>query len=207
MLALFRLRFTLALVLAMLAANALGGATTGTIDPVILGNFGFGVREVLGGEAWRLLTAIPLSHDAAMLGRQLLFAALAVGAYEWRHGWRLAAALFVLSDLAASLILALGLGAALAAGASESLDALDVGISGGGFAAIGALAASLPRGRSVMLAVLLGALALKPLVLLDPVADLLHPLALLIGFGLHGVLAPRLSDRRGRRTPPGAGAP
>jgi hypothetical protein len=49
--------------------------------------FGVSLGALMQGEVWRLVTASLLSHDPAMLARQILFAALVLGLYEWRWGW------------------------------------------------------------------------------------------------------------------------
>lgn len=195
-----RLPFTFSFLVTMILANYGAGTFGGGLSARSLEVFGFGARALSSGEVWRFATAIFLSRDPGMLLRQLLFAASVIGAYEWREGWRDAAGMFFSTDLLASaatalaLLLALGLGAA-----GHGLAAWDVGMSGGGFGLIGALVAGMRRRRGIVLSGLIVALAAKAWIDPEPVADLLHPVALFVGYALHRALNARRARRRRAR--------
>ncbi|MFZ5963036.1 hypothetical protein ACOXXX_08815 [Thalassococcus sp. BH17M4-6] len=180
-----QLRFTLVFLGIMLGANALAGTFSGQIDPLVLAARGIGVDAIGGGDPSRFLTAIFLSHDLPMLLRQLVFAATVIGAAEWRWGtWR-AAALFFGIDLSATLILLATV--ALVPVLDSLAGVTDVGMSMGGFGLIGVLVAT-GRLRWVGLAAILALVAAKYAVAPEPLADLGHVIALLIGaaIGIYG---------------------
>jgi hypothetical protein len=174
-----RVPLTLVFLAVMLAANGLAGTFSGPIDPEVLIARGIGVDALQGGDLLRFVTAIFLSHDLAMLLRQLAFAALVIGAVEWVWGSLAAAVLFFGIDVVSTVILL------TAVALIPSLDTLtgvtDVGMSMGGFGLIGVLAGAV-RWRGFWLVAVLCLVAAKYAVAPDPLADGGHVIALMIGF-------------------------
>jgi|GEM_PF-1034359 hypothetical protein len=175
------LPFTLAFLAVMLVANALAGTFSGQIDPDALATWGISVDAIRGGDPLRFATAIFLSHDLPMLLRQLLFAAIVIGAAEWLWGsWR-TAGLFFGIDITATVILLATV--ALIPGLAALKGVTDVGMSMGGFGLIGVLVASTRKGVFGLIAVL-GFVAAKYAIAPDPLADGGHVIAVVIGFGI-----------------------
>ncbi|WP_425418058.1 hypothetical protein [Oricola indica] len=184
-----RLPFTLAFLAVMLVANALAGTFSGQIDPNALATWGISVDVIRGGDPLRFATAIFLSHDLPMLLRQLLFAAIVIGAAEWLWGsWR-TAGLFFGIDLTATVILLATV--ALIPGLAALKGVTDVGMSMGGFGLIGVLVASTRKDGVVGLIAVLGFVAAKYAIAPDPLADGGHAIAVVIGFGI-GLCGPRI---------------
>lgn len=184
------LPLTLGFLAAQAAANAWAGTFHAPLSPELLQRWGVGVEAVLGrGEVWRLATATVLAHDPGMLARQVLFAAGAFGVHEALWGWRRTAGIFAGVDVGATLVV-LGVLAALMPGTEGAATLHDVGMSAGGFGLLGSLLAGWRRGPAI-LAAGLAALLLKVAVVFDPIADGVHVVALLGGFGLHRRLLAR----------------
>lgn len=177
-------RLTPAFLAAQPAANAWAGSAQGPLPPPVLLRGGVSVEAVLGrGELWRLLSATFLAHGPGMLARQLAFAGLVVGAHEALLGPGLTAAAFAALDAGAAL-------AVLVPG-TEGLAALHgVGMPAGGFGLLGSLAAGARWRRAILLGAFLALLA-KVALAFEPVADGVHVLAFLAGYGLRLGLAPR----------------
>ncbi len=174
-----RVPFTLAFLAMMLGANSLSGTFSGELDPAVLGARGIGVEVLQSGEVLRFLTAIFLSHDLPMLLRQLVFAALVIGAAEWLWGtWRTAVLFFGL-DLASTVILLTFV--MLTPGLGHLAGVTDVGMSMGGFGLIGVLVASRRNAVPGLVAVL-GLVAMKFYAVPDLFADGGHVIALILGF-------------------------
>lgn len=187
-----RVPFTCAFLGVMLVANGLAGTLSGQIDPDILAARGIGVGALRDGDLSRFVSAIFLSHSLPMLLRQLVFAALVIGRVEWLWGtWR-AAGLFFAVDIAASLLLLAAV--ALVPGLGALAAATDVGMSMGGFGAIGFLIVRL-RHRGAALIAILGLIAVKYALAPAPLADGGHVIALGLGFclGLGGSRMPGLA--------------
>ncbi|MFD1342589.1 rhomboid-like protein [Litorisediminicola beolgyonensis] len=176
-----RVPVTLVFLCLMLAANALAGTLSGHIDPELLANWGIGVEALKDGKLLRFVTAVFLSHDLSMALRQLVFAASVIGAVEWRFGsWR-AAGLFFALDVTATLVLlaAVAVLPVLATLAATT----DLGMSMGGFGLIGVLIGTRAR-AGWWLAAVLALIGLKYAASPDPLADLGHAIALVIGFSI-----------------------
>lgn len=191
----FRLPFTISFLSLMVAANIAAGVVDGELEPKTLNALGFGLRALSNLELWRFVTAIFLSHDAGMFVRQLVFATLVIAACEWREGTTRTTIFFVVTDVSASLLTAGALWIVLSMSGTEGtpmLASLDVGMSGGGFGLLGVLCAGLGRGRgAVAIGIVLIGLLLKPVFAADPLADILHPVAFLVGLSLRGLTRPR----------------
>ncbi|WP_181954493.1 hypothetical protein [Pararhodobacter zhoushanensis] len=196
-----RLPFTLGFLAVMLVANALAGTFAGRIDPEVLAARGIGVAALGDGDLTRFLTATFLSHDLPMLLRQLPFAALVIGAAEWRWGSARTAGLFFGIDLAATLILLAVVALVPALGALEGVT--DVGMSLGGFGLIGVWIATRRR-AGIMLAAILAAIVVKFSLAPEALADAGHVFALVIGFGIGLYGAQALGPAAG---PAGVGPP
>ena len=165
--------------------------------PEAVRSFGISLDALLRGEAWRAVTATMLVHDQGMLLRQLALSLLAIGLYERRVGTARAAGMFWTTDLLGTAILFGGIAwpyAAFVDPATPFGATHDVGMSGGGFGILGALAHDLGgRRRRMVLAGGLAALGAMALRGGDPIADALH----LVTFGLGYVGAGLLASRRG----------
>ena len=93
----------------------------------------------MDGELYRLMAATFLSHDFAMFLRQVVFAALVIGFYEFKQGTLRAITMFVVIDIVGTLVVLF-----LVVGPMTRLDTEvailhDVGMSAGGFGLIGAI--------------------------------------------------------------------
>ena len=201
---LLRWKFTLTFLLTMLLANAATGTLSGSLPLSALADWGISHQSILEGDLLRLVTGTFLSHDIAMFARQLAFAAIVIGYYEWRVGtWR-AAAMFFAIDITGSLIVlfaVLPLAASLLlpqAGPSVFQD-LDVGMSAGGFGLIGATVYLQPR-KGALLGLLLIGIAAKIWLDFEIIADSAHLLCLLMGFFAQMAQTPR--DQPTARTTP-----
>ncbi|WOI56686.1 hypothetical protein [Palleronia sp. LCG004] len=187
-----RVPFTLAFLAVMLAANAVAGTFSGHIDGTVLTARGIGVDAIRDGDVSRFVTAIFLSHDPAMLLRQLLFAASAIGITEWLWGSPRAAGLFFGIDLTATLVLLAAV--ALIPGLAALSKITDVGMSMGGFGLIGVLIAAHGK-RAYELIAILGMVAGKYALAPERLADAGHVIALIIGFSIGlSVVRPATSD-------------
>jgi hypothetical protein len=192
------LPFTLLFLVAMVLANWLVGTLTGALPSGALADWGISHHSVREGELFRLVTGTFLSHDLSMFMRQIVFAAVIVGAYEWLEGtWR-ALAMFVVVDILGTLLVLFVIlpwlsGSPVNLGA-EIFAAHDVGMSAGGFGLVGALIARHRYGWIVLLATIV-AILIKVWVAFDPIADTAHLLCLMIGFGLQMLLVAQRLNR------------
>ncbi|MCQ0093509.1 hypothetical protein FGD77_17955 [Roseovarius sp. M141] len=179
----------------MLIANLLAGSLGRDLPDGSLADWGIGHDSVLSGEVFRLITSIFLSHDADMFGRQVVFAAAAIGYTEWTRASAVTALLFFGLDIAGTLILLACVG--WAAGWVDLTSMNDVGMSIGGFGLIGVAIAQW-RGKWLLLSVILLAIMAKFSIEPDLLADGGHVLALLLGFAVHRFLPlSRLKRSRG----------
>ncbi|WP_323036416.1 hypothetical protein [Pararhodobacter sp.] len=179
-----RLPFTLAFLSVMVLANWLAGTWGGVLPPAALTDWGLSHQSLVDGEAFRLITGTYLSHDLGMALRQLCFAAVVIGAYEWTEGTCRAIVLFYTIDILGSLLVLFGvlpLLVAMPIAITEAeLVVFDVGMSAGGFGLLGALAYQ-SRYRWVGLLVILLAICAKMLISFEPIADTAHLLCLGLG--------------------------
>ncbi|MFI6844824.1 hypothetical protein OG535_24895 [Kitasatospora sp. NBC_00085] len=135
--------------------------------------------------------------------------AFTVAPLERRVGPGRAAAVFAVGHVAATLLSQSVVIAAVAAGRLEAgaLDNLDIGVSYGVLASLGALAGLLsPRGRLLALGVAGALIAEQIAGDRDLVTGVGHPAALLAGVALWRLLR-RTPDRRSRRPEPAGPAP
>ncbi len=180
-----RLKFTPTVLIVMIIANAYFGSLTGVLKIEDLESWGVSLNSLQQGEWFRLITGSYLSQDGAMALRQLAFAGLTLGWYEWRRGARRTAAMFLFFDILGTLFLMFGLVWALALSGAPGFDQIDfrfdVGMSAGGFGLLGASLYSLTRGRLLLVAGLALLLA-KLLIYPDVIADLAHLALLPFGY-------------------------
>ncbi|MEC9196716.1 MAG: hypothetical protein VX974_03830 [Pseudomonadota bacterium] len=181
-----RFAFTGVFLAVMIAANLAairllpGGQTEAALK------FGISLEALLEGEIWRLVTASLLTHDVPMFLRQVAFAALAIGLFEWRNGTRRAAATFWGIDILGTVLLfALVIGPydlLMADPESAMRQVYDVGISGGAFGILGALTRDF-SGRHWVIVTALGLTAIVTKLVLwpEPIADLLHLITFALG--------------------------
>ncbi|MCB2111046.1 MAG: hypothetical protein H6895_13130 [Defluviimonas sp.] len=169
----------------MLLANLAAGSAFDHLPAEVLETWGIGYDSFFSGNAFRIVTGTFLSHDPAMLLRQLVFAGAVIGHTEWRRGSARAAALFFGLDIAGTLALLALTG--WSAGLVDLTAVNDVGMSVGGFGLIGVAIAGWDR-RWLLLCAISLAIAAKYAISPDPLADLGHILALVIGFALGAIL-------------------
>lgn len=196
---LLRLPFMLGFLLVMVVSNWLAGTLGGMLPPHVLTVWGISHQSILDGDVFRLMTGTFLSHDFGMLIRQICFAAVVIGAYEWSEGtWRAIVVFFSIDILGSILvlfvILPLLVGLPYAVSSAELL-AHDVGMSAGGFGLIGALFAKNSRGW-LLLALTFIAISIKIWIRFEPVPDTAHLLCLLLGFVLQSILNYRRAIER-----------
>lgn len=199
--ALSRLRFTLALELAVLAV----ALWLGLFDPVNAHRWiereGFGWESLRAGRISTLFTSVLLVEGPSQWIRIAVLVAWAVGFYEWKRGSARCALVYLLTNTLSCLCAALvqGLCAAWADPVPRFAELRDVGASAGAFGCAGALAIGLPRSlRRSALAGLLAYVALKPLLSPSPLSDLTHAISLLLGIWLGPVLGRLGSVKRAR---------
>lgn len=184
-----RFRFTLVFLLVMLIANLLAAGLGGDLPDTMLRAWGVGHDSLRTGEAFRLLTGTFLSHDAGMLMRQLIFAAVVIGYTEWVRGTTQTVVLFFGLDIVGTLLLLACVGMAQGIGIIDIAALNDVGMSIGGFGLIG-LALTTWQRTWLLLALILVAITLKLAIAPHLLADGGHVLALLLGVALGQVLSP-----------------
>lgn len=188
-----RLSFTIAFLAVMLAANIMTETFGGVLPAYHLQGWGLSLDGLMNGEVFRLITAVFLSHDIGMFFRQFLFAASVIGIYEWLNGSGRAIAMFLFTDIVSTIVFFILLISILSFG-SEALSGIaarhDVGMSGGGFGLLGALAASRRRHGLIFIAVVAG-LAGKLVIWPDLIADGLHLVAFPVGYLAARFLASR----------------
>lgn len=185
------LPFTLAFLVVMIGANWAAGTLSGRLPFRALTEWGMSHQRLVRGETFRLLTGTFLSHNLGMFLRQIVFAAVVIGIYEWQSGSVQAVLMFVTTNLAGTLIVLLGILPVLAAyfpdAAPRPLFSLDVGMSAGGFGLLGAILAGLPSPWVMLLLVLVG-IAVKIRIRLEPIADAAHIVCLILGAGLQFIV-------------------
>lgn len=190
----FRAPFTLMFVVVMVTANWLAGTVIGLLPPQVLSAWGISHHSILNGDVFRLVTGTFLSHNTGMFLRQLCFAIVVIGTYEWKEGtWR-AIVVFFTIDVLGTLLVLFGIlpllaGPALVIGEAELLTH-DVGMSAGGFGLIGGLVAKQNR-NWLLLALALIALFVKIGIAFEPIPDTAHILCLLLGFAFQSLLTAR----------------
>ncbi|WP_206185625.1 hypothetical protein, partial [Thioclava sp. JM3] len=152
----------------------------GELPDEMLEFWGIGQESVWSGDFARLLTGTFLSHDVEMFFRQVVFAALTLGYTARVRGSVGTAATFFGLDIGSTLVL---LTAVWVLPSLSDVSALnDVGMSMGGFGLAGlAIAGARYRWR-LCFAVLLG-ISVKIAVDFEPLTDIGHVIALLLGFG------------------------
>lgn len=190
--------FTPVFLMTMLAANLYLGVPGGELSGSDLADFGVNLTSLAQGEWLRLFTGSFISHDADMLVRQLLLAAVAIGSFEWRYGPLRAAAMFFFLDVLGTLLLMFGVVMLIELldvnGLSGLSDSYDVGMSAGGFGLIGASLYHL-NWRGWAMAAGLTALAVKALLFPEPIADLAHLMMLPTGFLVEALASSFISRR------------
>ncbi len=201
-----RAPFTLALAAALLAVAALASGPGWAPRPDIIARWGFALHDLWTLRAWSLVTAVFFTQHPARIAATVAFTAASVGVYEWQAGTRRALALFWTADVAATLLLALGvvlplLLAGTAVGARLAA-ADDVGMSGGGFACLGAWTARLPQrwrwAAFGAVALFIGVNLFQPGTL---EADLLHAIAFPLGVALDRAATRRAVGRNDALVP------
>ena len=188
---LWRLRFTLGFLGVMIAANWAAGGLWRDLPAAALARWGISHDDLARGEVWRLITANFLSKHPRMLVDQIVFSLCIIGWFEWNHGSLRAFAMFFVTNTAGFLLTlfwVVGVLKSYAVGAG--LDTMrDIGMSAGGFGLVGAIIADLPR-KWLLLGGALVLLGAKFFVLPDPIADIAHPITLVLGFALELWLLP-----------------
>lgn len=190
-----RLPFTLAFLLVLIVSNLAAGTLSGSLPTPSLTSWGVSHVDVRGGDLYRLLTGTFLSHDIGMFLRQVLFASLVIGAYEWVAGSLRAFFVFFSIDIIGTLLVLFiivpgfvmlhpGIG-------NEALSVHDVGMSAGGFGLLGALVARQDL-RWFLLGAICIAIAIKIWISFDLIADTAHILCLFLGFGVETKLKSRV---------------
>ncbi|HXI85908.1 MAG TPA: hypothetical protein VNH64_00505 [Parvularculaceae bacterium] len=189
-----KIPFAVFLTIAIAVIAGATGAWTHRLSPDLYDRFGYSTRDLWDGRPWTLLTAIFLTGRPAMTWIIIFFAPVSIGVYEWLVGTRRALFVFFFGDLAATLAVSLlvilplqlagvGLGAEMEA-------SRDVGMSAGGFAAMGGVIALAPgRWRLGLIAVVFALIALKTSFVPELVADLVHVFGVSLGFGAQRWLA------------------
>lgn len=175
----FRLRFTLVFLTVMLIANLLATGLNQNLPYEVLSNWGVGHNSLMSGQFFRLLTGTFLSHDAGMLVRQFIFAAVVIGYTEWLRGTAQTALLFFGLDIIGTLLLLLGVG--LGSSLIDVTAMNDVGMSIGGFGLIGVALSTWSR-KWLLFTIILVAIAAKLIIAPDLLADGGHAVALILGF-------------------------
>lgn len=195
---LWRLRFTIAFVAVMLAANWAAGGLWRDLPATAMARWGISHDDLARGEVWRLLTANFLSRHPRMLLDQVSFTLCIIGWFEWHHGSLRALAMFFVTNTAGFVLTLFGVvGVLKSYPLGAGLDSLrDIGMSAGGFGLVGAILADLPR-KWLWLGGALVLLAAKFFVLPDPIADITHPITLVLGFALEWWLLSVATRRAG----------
>lgn len=196
---LWRLRFTLGFLGVMIAANWAAGGLWRDLPAAALARWGISHDDLARGEVWRLITANFLSKHPRMLVDQIVFSLCIIGWFEWHHGSLRAFAMFFVTNTAGFLLTlfwVVGVLKSYAVGAG--LDTMrDIGMSAGGFGLVGAIIADLPR-KWLLLGGALVLLGAKFFVLPDPIADIAHPITLVLGFALERYLLSMVLHRHPR---------
>lgn len=182
---LWRLRFTLGFLGVMIAANWAARGVWRDLPDMALARWGISHDDLARGEIWRLITANFLSKHPRMLVDQITFSLCIIGWFEWHHGSLRAFAMFFVTNTAGFLLtLFWVVGVLKTYPAWAGLDTMrDIGMSAGGFGVVGAILADLPR-KWLFLGGALVLLGAKFFLLPDPIADIAHPITLVLGFAL-----------------------
>jgi len=186
---LFRCPFTLLLAAGVILAAIATGTWVHPSDPATLARWGYGLHDFRDGTWYSLLTSVFLTNRPFMFWGILVFVFLSVGGYECRAGWQRAVLVFVLCDLvsklAITIMVVLPLDATgLAVGQALAMSD-DVGMSAGGFGCLGAFFEMLPgRMRRNLLIGTAVYLLLRIVLVTELFADLLHIVALPLGYGI-----------------------
>ena len=180
-----RLRFTLGFLGVMIAANWAAGGLWRDLPAAAMARWAVSHDDLARGEIWRLITANFLSRHPRMLVDQVTFTLCIIGWFEWHHGSPRAFAMFFVTNTAGFLLTLFWVVDMLKSyPAWAGLDTLrDIGMSAGGFGLVGAILADLPR-KWLYLAGALILLGAKFFLLPDPIADIAHPITLVLGFAL-----------------------
>ena len=199
--ALRRAPFTLALAAAIVAVTLATSGPGLTARPEVIDRWGWALHDLWDGAWWSLVTAVFLNHRPYLVAVTVAFVAASAGVLEWVGGTRRALAVFWGGDLAATLAISLGLVLPLYLAGTEVGRTLayadDVGMSGGGFACLGAWVGRLPqRWRRLAIATVVVYLAVDLGSVGDLEADLLHAVAFPVG-----MLLDRALTRRRRAEP------
>ncbi len=197
-----RIPFTLVFLLVMTGANWLAGTLNGTLPPAALMEWGISHHLVLEGDLGRLVTGTFLSHDFGMFVRQFIFAAAAIGYFEWHTTTLRAIVIYFSIDTVGTLIVLFGVVPLVASipalGHPAAQQSIDVGMSAGGFGIIGAILAGWPR-RWLLLGGVLFAIGVKIWLNFEVIADSAHVICLLIGFAVQLFLQPKPKWRTAKR--------
>ena len=196
---LWRRRFTLGFLGVMIAANWAAGGLWRDLPAAALARWGISHDDLARGEVWRLITANFLSKHPRMLVDQIAFSLCIIGWFEWHHGSLRAFAMFFVTNTAGFLLtLFWVVGVLKTYPAWAGLDTMrDIGMSAGGFGVVGAILADLPR-KWLLLGGALVLLGAKFLLLPDPIADIAHPITLVLGFALERYLLSMVLHRHPR---------
>lgn len=183
-----RLRFTMAFLVIMVLANWAAGGLWRDLPAASLATWGISHDDLAAGQVYRLITANFLSRHPRMLFDQIAISLCTIGWYEWHSGSLRAFVMFFATNTAAFLLTLLGVVGPLSGGMDlPSLASLrDIGMSAGGFGLLGAIIAPFPR-RWALLVLVLVLLAAKFFIRPDPVADIVHPIALVLGVALERI--------------------
>lgn len=196
---LWRVPFTLVMLLGIATVGVLSGSATNEIAPDVLNRWGFALRDLWQGTWYSLITEVWFTHSAFMYWGILGFVVLSIGAYEWRAGTRRSLLLYWLTDIGGTLIVTLCFVLPLYLAKTDLGLTLafsdDVGMSGGGFGSIGGSVhlLSLPLRRSAFAGVLLY-LVMHLVVVADLSSDILHIVTFLMGFWLDGRLSSQFAQ-------------
>lgn len=189
-----RTPFTFLFLSIMVLANWVAGTLDGSLPPGSLSDWGISHQTVIGGELTRLFTGTFLSHDLGMFLRQLVFAAVVIGYFEWRTSTPRTVVTFFSIDIIGSVIVLFAVVPLVAEipaiGHPDARATLDVGMSAGGFGLIGAILAGWPH-KWLLLGAVVAAIGAKVWYDLDVIADSAHLICLLIGFAVQQVLTVR----------------
>ena len=182
---LWRLRVTLALQAILVAVALATGAFDPEVGAALRERHGFGWPSLRAGRVDTLFTSALLVESAAQWARIALLLCWSIAPLEWRSGTARAALVYLVTNTASGLAVALLQGAAAALGQTAFAELVDVGASAGAYGCLGAWLGALPAGRRrPLLLVLSSYLVAKPLVFPSPAGDLCHALAALLGLAL-----------------------
>lgn len=153
--------------------------------------------QLLVGQFWRLLTSTFVQGGPGLVGGVLVLLVL-VPIAEWRIGSYLTGVAFFLGDWVSSIVVLVGarVGAALGSGtAAHVLVHRDSGTSAACYACAGAILARVAVGhtRLLLVSLLVADLAIEG-VLTHMLAEIQHPVAVLVGFTVAQIARRRRRD-------------